>query len=194
VPPPVARRSLADGRRYAATSAHGIHRWVLAAGIALVAQPTTALASGETYVEAVVDSGGQLRIVTGDRREILPAREPEQEGFDQVAVAPSRRAVGWVGLYTNCCTSYPIPMKLVVRSGGKLRTFTGNGLPIWRWRFGAEGKQVAFEQETVHGGIGVHYEQRDVASGRLIAEYNPGPDAGPGGEPPGWVKELDSTR
>jgi len=151
-------------------------------------------AAGETYVRAVVDQAGQLRILTKDRREIVPKKEPEQVAFEKPAISPDGRAVGWLALYPNCCTSYPIPLKLVVYASGKLRTFTGIGLPIWRWCFQVGGKQVAFEQETVHGGIGVHYELRDVKTCRLIAKYDPDPNSVVFGAPPKWVAELDSRR
>jgi len=69
---------------------------------------------------------------------------------------------------------------------------------VWQWHFTAGGKQIAFEQETVHGGRGVHYELRDVTSGRLISEYSPmvGLDnqPQPNEKPPAWVLELDGKR
>jgi hypothetical protein len=56
---------------------------------------------------------------------------------------------------------------------------------------------VAFRQETVHGGLGVHYELRDVVTGLLVASYDPpvGPDnvrVAPENVPE-WVAELDSS-
>lgn len=102
-----------------------------------------------------------------------------------------------MALYPNANTSYPIPLRLAVYSGGKRRTYTGNGLPVWRWHFTADGKRIAFEQETVHGGLGIHYELRDVARGSLVAEYSP--RVGPNNQPephqkgPEWVLELDAS-
>jgi len=163
-------------------------------------------AATETYEQANIDANGQLRIVTATGKVIRPRRLParpnigDQVGFDKVAISPDRRVVGWLALYPNCCTSYPIPLALVLYSNGKTRTFKGNELPVWRWRFEADGKQVAFEQETVHGGIGVHYELRDALTGRLVEEYDPpspqGPNAHPGPNQtgaPGWVTRLDSS-
>ena len=80
-----------------------------------------------------------------------------------------------------------------------MRTFTGNKLPVWQWRFEAGGRQVAFRQETVHGGLGVHYELRDVATGRLVAEYDPAPDPDNKQhaaltEVPKWVADLDAMK
>jgi hypothetical protein len=104
--------------------------------------------------------------------------------------------VEWLAEYPNCCTSYPIPLKLVIYTDGSVRTFTGSGLPVWQWGFQAGGTQFAFEQETVHGGLGVHYELHDVATGRLLAEYDPavGPDNRvlTKQNVPQWVAELDA--
>ena len=100
--------------------------------------------------------------------------------------------------YPNCCTSYPIPLALVVYSNGIKRSYTGNGLPVWKWRFVGPGSQVAFRQEIVHGGLGVNFELRDVLSGDLVAEFSPtvGPDGQPlpGQRVPEWVAMLDAAR
>jgi len=146
--------------------------------------------AAETYGSAEIDQNGQLRIITGEGREIVPALDEEQTGFDRAAISSDRQTVGWLALYPNCCTSYPIPLKLVLYSGGRVRSLSGNELPVWRWCFLSGGKQVAFEQETVHGGLGVHYELRDVATGHLDATYEPDPDLA--GNPPPWVVELDA--
>jgi hypothetical protein len=128
----------------------------------------------ERYESARVDGAGQLHIVTSDGREILPPKEGDQVGFDEkVSISPDRKAVAWTPLFPNCCTSYPIPHYLVLYSGGKSIKLDGSGLPVWQWRFLAGGTQIAFEQETVHGGWGVHYELHEVGSGKLLAEYDP---------------------
>lgn len=140
----------------------------------------------ETYDTAMVDASGHLHIVTTDRRQIQPPKDPDQVGFDKAAISPDRLAVGWLALFPNCCTSYPIPLKLVVYVSGRVHTFVGTGLPVWKWRFDSTSKQVAFYQETVHGGMGGHYEVRDIATGRLVAQYEPH-DSGP---PPPWVAPV----
>jgi len=154
----------------------------------------SAPAAAETYVRAIVDASGQLRILTNGRRQIVPKKEPEQVAFDLAQISPDGQTVGWLEMYPNCCTSYPIPLALVIYANGKLRKFTGSGLPVWRWRFEAQGKQVAFEQETVHGGMGVHYELHDVKTGRLLAKYDPPfqtADSADTGKPPQWVAEMN---
>jgi hypothetical protein len=156
-----------------------------------------AVATGR-YVEATVDEAGQLRIVTAGGQIIEPKKEPQQVGFDKPLISPDGRAVGWLAEYPNCCTSYPIPLKLMILANGRVRTYTGSGLPLWHWRFEAGGRQFSFRQETVHGGLGVHYELRDVSTGRLVAEYDP--PVGVDNRPlprqnvPKWVADLDASR
>jgi len=161
----------------------------------LLAVASTCFAA-ERYVRASVNQAGQLRIMTSDGRAIVLEKGPGQVGFDHIAVSQDGHSVGWLALYPNCRTSYPIPLKLVVYSGGQLLTFTGNGLPVFDWHFTAGGKQVAYEQETVHGGWGIHYELREVTTGRLVAEYSPEYDRNnqplPNQKVPKWVAELNA--
>jgi hypothetical protein len=188
----VARRALA----LFAGAAIGLGVAAIGTQVPVPVAPDSAAFAADLYLRASIDATGQLRIVTRDGREIVPKKEPDQVGFDQVVVSDDGVSVGWVALYPNCCTSYPIPLKLVIYSGGTQRAFTGQGLPVWRWRFQAGGRHVAFQQETVHGGLGIHYEVRDVATGSLIAEYDPPYDKD--NKPiversvPKWVEELDS--
>jgi hypothetical protein len=156
------------------------------AGLALLPWAGLAGQARETYDTAMVDPSGHLHIRTTDRRAIQAPQDPEQVGFDQIAISPDRHAVGWLALFPNCCTSYPIPLKLVVCLSGRMHTFVGTGLPVWKWRFDSTSQRVAFYQETVHGGLGEHYELRDIATGRLVAQYEP-LDSGP---PPPWVRPL----
>ena len=151
----------------------------------------------DTYVGAMVDTAGDLRIERAKARAVVFKKDSEQTSFDQIAISKGGESVGWLAMYPNCCTSYSIPLKLRVYSRGRLRTFGGDSLPIWRWQFTSDGKRVAFEQETVHGGFGVHYELRDVQTGRLIAEFDPpvGSDnrSTASANAPQWVVELDKV-
>ena len=149
-------------------------------------------AATDVYVETVIDPSGQLHITTKHKRQIMPKKEADQVSFDRAQISPDGRAVGWLALYPNCCTSYPVALKLVVLVNGSQRGFTGSGLPIARWCFWAGGKQVAFEQETVHGSMGIHYELRDVETGDLVAKYDPDSNLDTVTKPPRWVVVLDS--
>ena len=83
----------------------------------------------QTYRRADVDTLGQLHIITASGSQIDPRKDSDQVAFDQVAISDDHRSVGWVAMYPNCCTSYPIPLELVVLTDGTTRTYTGNGLP-----------------------------------------------------------------
>ena len=163
-----------------------VRHWLCTAAVVLVA---ACAAAEETYEEVSVDPAGVLRIVTSEGRTIAPEPEQDQVGYSQVLIAPDRRAIGWLALFPNCCTSYPIPLKLVLYAGeGRSQVFTGNGLPVWRWAFSEDARRVAFRQQTVHGGSGLHYELREVSSGRLIAEYDP--DTTSSTLPPAWIRPV----
>jgi hypothetical protein len=151
----------------------------------------------DTYVGATVDAAGDLRIQRAKGHVIVFKKDSEQTAFDQIAISKGGESVGWLAMYPNCCTSYPIPRKLRLYSHGRLSTFGGDSLPIWRWQFTSDGRRVAFEQETVHGGFGIHYELRDIATGRLTAQYDPpvGSDNRPSSSEnvPQWVVEFDKA-
>ena len=168
--------------------------WFVLAALLAAAMPCSA---ADKYTAASVDDSGRLHIQTSDGRSIFLRKQRDQEGFDSIAISADGRAVGWVNLYPNCCTSYPIPLKLAVYMNGKLRTFTGSELPIRQWHFTPDGNHVAFEQETVHGESGVHYELRDIVSGRLVSEYNPPIDSEghplPDQPVPLWVADLNAS-
>ncbi len=164
---------------------------VLAVILCLGMAPVSA--ATDIYVETVVDPSGQLRITTKHRKEIVPKKDVDQVSVEKVRISPDGRAVGWLALFPNCCTSYPIPLKLVILVNGEQRSFVGNGLPIWKWCFWDDGKQVAWEQETVHGGLGVHYELRNIATGELSGQYDPDSKPDAVTKPPRWVVALDSN-
>jgi hypothetical protein len=155
---------------------------------------TERLGPGDRFVQ--VEDAGWLRLMTAKGREIV-VNDVEQIEYDQIAISPDGKAVGWLALYPNPSTSYPIPLKLTIYSEGKLHEFARNGLPIWHWQFTDASNRVAFEQETVHGGRGVHYELREVSSGRLLDQFSPSVDGNGQPEPhqktPEWVSRLESS-
>jgi hypothetical protein len=141
----------------------------------------------EHYQTATIDSDGRLHIVVSGSSERLPKKLTGQTGFDSAAISADGASAGWFALYPNCCTSYPVALALLIYRHGKVvRIFHGNGLAFSTWHFEGNDRQVAFEQETVHGHRGVHYELRDIASGRLLGHYegDPAPDA------PQWVRDV----
>jgi hypothetical protein len=132
------------------------------------------------YASATLDDKQQLQLEDSNGIRSAAPLAPvaletigNQVGFDQPLIAPDRRTLGWLAEYDNCCTSYSIPLQLILyRDGRIVRKLRGNGLPIWQWRFVHGAKQVVFVQRPTHGSFPDHYELRDVASGRLQAEYD----------------------
>jgi hypothetical protein len=153
----------------------------------------------ERYASVLVGQDGRVTVVAEDGRRETPTSDSAQVGAEQAEVAPDHESVGWLALYPNCCTTYPLPLKLMILNNGKLRALKGeSGEPVWRWRFQGGGTLVAFKEEAPHGSAGVHYELWDVRGGRRVADYSPQYDqngrvaARP--NEPQWVRELDMER
>jgi hypothetical protein len=139
---------------------------IIAASMTLGAESSSAQGF---FRRAEVDSLGEVRITLADKSIIRPPKESTQAGVEQLALSADHRVVGWVVLYPNCCTSYPIPLKLVLLRAGGRRTVISDGLPVWQWAFSPDGGSVVIRQAPVHGDAPVSYEQRDIRSGRVIA-------------------------
>ncbi len=153
----------------------------------------------ETYQSVAIDAKGSLVITTSDQKTILVPKEGEQSSFSEPILSSARTAVGAQAEFPNCCTSYDIPLQLVIYANGKVHRFTGNGLPIFQWHFADGGTRVAFGQEPVHFGCSIHYELRDVQSERLIDSADIPEPCGQILEPravkiPKWVTELTSQK
>lgn len=151
----------------------------------------------ETYVSATIDPSGRLVIARANGRSIVVPRERDQTAFSAPVVSSARSAVAAQAMFGNCCTSYDIPLQLVVYAQGKVHRFKGVGLPIFQWGFADSGTRIAYGQETVHFACATHYELRDIASERLIEAVDvprpcgQDPDPGPV-TVPRWVEELMS--
>ena len=139
--------------------------------------PTQPAASTETYESVDIDADGNLRILTSEHRTVIVPKggSPKagesvgkQTAFGKPVLSDDRRAVGAQAMFENCCTSYDIPLQLVIYSSGKTHRFEG-GLAIFDWHFADGGRRVVFSQQTVHFTCSVHWELRDVASERLVA-------------------------
>jgi hypothetical protein len=158
----------------------------------------------ETYESAVIDADGNIRIITADHRDIVVKKDGEQDGvreqtaFRAPTLSSSRTAVGAQADYAGCCTSYDIPLELVVYAQGRLHRFRGVGLPIFTWHFADAGTRIAYSQETVHFSCSTHYELRDIQSERLIDSVDVPELCAEDQHPqavkiPNWVKELEKA-
>ena len=171
---------------------------LLVAGAA-TAQTSVRRESRETYQSAAVDANGNLVIRTTSGAAVTVAKAGEQRSFATPVLSASRTAVGAQAMFPNCCTSYDVPLQLIVYAAGGVHRFTGTGLPIFQWAFVDGGARVAYGQEPVHFGCQTHYELRDVESERLLEAVDVpqpcglNPDPKPASVPP-WVADLISKK
>lgn len=148
-------------------------------------------------LSVAIDANGSLVITTSDQKTILVPKEGEQSSFSEPILSSARTAVGAQAQFPNCCTSYDIPLQLVLYANGKVHRFTGIGLPIFQWHFADGGTRVTFGHEPVHFGCSIHYELRDVQSEQLIESADVPEPCGQIPKPgavkiPKWVTELTS--
>ena len=160
--------------------------------------------STQQYAAVTVNPDGTVTVTTSDGSQISPPRlAPDNAGNTHVGaaqplVSPDRQSVGWLALFNWCCTSYPIPLRVVLLRNGRLSTLQASqGEPIWFWSFQDGGKRLAFRQAAPHGGTGLHYELWDVQTAKRVAIYAPeydenGQEAARPNEPH-WVKMLDAA-
>jgi hypothetical protein len=157
--------------------------------VALLASVATLLAAPETaplVEKAYVAADGNVHIVETGRGDKAVPKEKDQVGSSELRIADDKKTVGWLAEYENCCTSYPIPLKLVIYRDGKVRQRLGDGLMIYDWRFCEGGKQAAFCSGTVHGDSGGHCELHDAISGRTLDTLDGHLDE----DSPNWAKGL----
>jgi hypothetical protein len=153
----------------------------------------------ETYESATIDANGHLVIVKTGGQTVLVRKEGEQTAFSAPTISPAKTAVAAQAMFANCCTSYDIPLQLVVYARGKAHRFKGVGLPIFQWGFADGGTQIAFGQEPVHFACATHYELRDIESEGLIEAVDVPRPCGQIPDPkpvkiPEWVARLIATK
>jgi hypothetical protein len=135
---------------------------------------------------AYSDSKGAVHILDHGGDRTIP-KEKDQVGASFIKVAEDRQTVGWAVEFDNCCTSYPIPLGLVIYKEGKVRQrLNRGGQMIYDWNFLSSGREVAFCTGTVHGNSGTKCELHDAKTGRVLATYF----GRPGTKTPGWIKGI----
>jgi len=131
------------------------------------------------------DSGytGPLHVLYDDRTEVVQAlpspkastdkdRAFNAVGFSDIQLAADKQTLGWTINVENCCTSYPIPLSLVIfRHGRVLHTFA-QGQMVWSWMFFLGGKRIAVVFGPTHGPEIGDYRLYDVQTGKLISEIS----------------------
>ena len=172
---------------------------LLVSHIAAAQTPISRAPRVEAYESAAIDANGNLAIMTTGGQTVTVRKEGEQTSFSAPIMTLSKAAVGAQARFPNCCTSYDIPLQLVVYAAGKVHRFTGRNLPIFEWAFVGGGTRIAYGQEPVHFGCETHYELRDIESERLIETVDIPQPCGLVSDPkpvriPPWVMEVISNK
>lgn len=150
-----------------------------------------------TVTSAYADDAdaGNVHFLFSDGDEFTPPKnltnsQGRQVGADSAKIAGDGQTIGWLATFPNCCTSYPIPMALVIyKLRHPVRRIESDQM-IWRWMFVAGGSEVAFVQGPTHGTDIGDYKLCDTKTGKLLSNlYGPLSD-----NSPKWAKALDAEK
>lgn len=136
-------------------------------------------ASAQDISRAYCGKDGKAHLLYRNGVARTPATEPRQVGCNHVRVSTDGRTVGWSVLIENCCTSYPIPIAVVLYQNNK-QTVISPGQMVWEWRFVEQGKRVAVLFGPVHGNA-TAATLYDVHDGKALARWDGK------GNPPAWA-------
>jgi hypothetical protein len=148
------------------------------------AQPSARATIAKFFIdEAKPGSGyetGPIHIIYSDGTEIIQKLPPLKKstkketvfnavGFSQIELADDQKTLGWTVQVQNCCTSYSIPLSVVVfRSGRIIHSFAER--MVWDWMFLPDSKQLAVVWGATHGPEVGEYMLYDISTGKLVAE------------------------
>jgi hypothetical protein len=161
--------------------------------LALLALLIPALAYGQSPFASFTlkDDGARLEIrdLSGSTR--LAPNLQDQVAFQSPKIAPGGRYIGWLALSSVCCTSYPIPLALVVLdTQGQIRDFQGQQA-TFGWCFERGGTAVAYKRALLHGATPERYELRQIHDGALLQLFEVPAEVSTGERPmptlPSWA-------
>jgi hypothetical protein len=120
---------------------------------------------------ALTESGARLEI-RDQSGSVWNAPKPDGHvGFQSPKIAHGGRYAGWLALAPNCCTSYPIPLALMVLdTRGQLHEFKGPQA-TFGWCFELGGTAVAYKRELLHGATPELFELRRIQDGALLRRF-----------------------
>ena len=133
----------------------------------------------------------------------LPTLRNQVE-IEKTYVSADGKRIGWLVDEPNCCTSYPVPLHLVIFKGGRIEKTFEEDQCIFDWAFAKKGTAVSYWTSVLHGSDYQNFLLRDIASGKRLARYFY-PDSFDGGNEggearreaaiaaaPRWVKDTPS--
>jgi hypothetical protein len=138
---------------------------------------------------ALTDGGARLEIRDRSGASWLAPKRGEQVGFQSPKIAPGGRYAGWLALSSFCCTSYPIPLALIVLdTRGQIHEFQGQQA-TFGWCFERDGAAVAYKRALLHGATPEWYELRRIQDGALLGSFEVSLEVSTGAAPMPKVPE-----
>lgn len=119
-----------------------------------------------------VDDLSEVTIQVGSTTIKAPQTESAQQGFDEPRISSNGQLAGWLALESNCCTSYPVPLTLVIFERGKVIRRFHESLPIWQWSFARHDSAVAVRQHPTHGNSWMSYKLMSISDGKTLQSYS----------------------
>jgi hypothetical protein len=150
------------------------------------------------YVRAEENGNHDLVITLSGGKRIIVAKsdhnwaDEKQVAFEDIAISRDGTAVGWAAYYPNCCTSYPIPIRIEVYKADTRHSFNPAIAP-WHWCFVDGSASVAAISTTVHGPQNEVIELWDVSTGTKRGEFT-WMDGQSYPRAPAWVVAIRGSR
>jgi hypothetical protein len=139
----------------------------------LFAQSKQALLS-----KVYIGSDSLAHVVDAAGRDTAFPKEQGQVAVDSPDLSQDGQSAGWLIEEDNCCTSYPIPTRLLIYKNHKKR-IVGTGQMVYDWCFIKGGREVALSAGPVHNPDGQDVLRFESESGKLLQE---------------WFGNLDASR
>jgi hypothetical protein len=161
-------------------------------GVAAIAAAWACAAGAAGYaVQARPEDGSRLSFLRDGHEIEAPRTEPGQAGFAQARVSADGRTAGWVAQMPNCCTSYPLPLVLVLYRDGKVIRRFDEAPPIWNWAFLPGRDEVVIQQAYPHGPEYLTFTRLRIADGKALARYACNQDERVHAPRPAWTRVID---
>jgi hypothetical protein len=136
---------------------------------ALVTLPVYAQSPFVSFTLA--ESGMRLEIRDRSGASWHAPKRNDQVAFQSAKIATGGRYAGWLALSPNCCTSYPIPLALIILdTNGQLHEYRGQQA-TFGWCFELGGTAVAYKRTILHGATPELFELRRIRDGALLRTF-----------------------
>jgi hypothetical protein len=130
---------------------------------------TAYIADAEGHI--VTHDSGVVHVVDGFGKDTVPPKEKDQISCSDAKISADKRTAGWLVDYDNCCTSYPIPLKLVLYRDGRVVQRIAPGQMIYDWHFWRN-DEVAVSDGPTRNPSGPQIHLYDIRTGKLLQEWH----------------------